>query len=194
MELRGAELRQDSRKAAGIPLVFLPTANTERLASLGPNESETQYYGAGRQRRYNLGGCYGANLSLASNRFALEGWEKIIPLLQDYQLSGNLQVQTTTVQGRLGKGATPQIQGTLTLSGVSAKPPQFPKPIKDLDTRIDFTGERAVFKDTRAWETRASAWRRRSSVFPSRSPISFRLRKYGRRIFKRLYPKIERRT
>ena len=69
-------------------------------------------------------------------------------MLEDYQLSGNLELQKTTVQGKLGKGATPQIQGTVALSGVSAKPPQFPKPIKDLDTRIDFTGQRAALKDT----------------------------------------------
>jgi hypothetical protein len=31
---------------------------------------------------------------------------------------------------------------------VNAKPPEFPKPIKDLDTKIDFTGQKAVLKDT----------------------------------------------
>jgi hypothetical protein len=96
----------------------------------------------------SLGDVTTLNLSLASNRFSLDGWEKIIPLLADYQLSGNLEIQKTNVQGKLGKGAMPQIQGILTLSGVSAKPPQFPKPLKDLDTRIDFTGQRAVLKDT----------------------------------------------
>ena len=103
------------------------------FASLGPNESETEYYGADRQRRGKpRRWCAVLNLSLASNRFSLDGWEKIIPPLNDYQLSGNLEVQKTTVQGKLGKGAMPRIQGSITLSGVNAKPPQFPKPIKDL--------------------------------------------------------------
>ena len=118
----------------------------KRFASLGPNESETEYMELTGNGEVNLGDVPVLNLSLASNRFSLDGWEKIIPLLNDYQLSGNLEVQKTNVQGKLGKGAMPQIQGSLTLSGVSAKPPQFPKPIKDLDTRIDFTGQRATLK------------------------------------------------
>jgi uncharacterized protein involved in outer membrane biogenesis len=137
------------RKAAGIPLVVSADGQYGNgLLRLGQTKAKLNTMELAGKGDIKLGDITILNLSLASNRFALNGWEKIVPILQDYQLSGNLEVQTTTVQGRLGKGATPQIQGTLTLSGVSAKPPQFPKPIKDLDTRIDFTGERAVFRDT----------------------------------------------
>ncbi|HXV82645.1 MAG TPA: AsmA family protein, partial [Candidatus Binatia bacterium] len=137
------------RKASGIP--FIVSADGQysngfvRLGQTKVKLSTMELIGNGD---INLGDVTGLNLSLASNRFSLDGWEKIIPLLEGYQLSGNLEVQKTTVQGKLGKGAMPQIQGTLALSGASAKPPQFPKPIKDLDTRIDFTGQRAVLKDT----------------------------------------------
>jgi AsmA protein len=137
------------RKAAGIP--FIVSADGQygngflRLGQTKAKLNTMELVGNGD---ISLGDITVLNLSLASNRFSFDGWEKIIPLLEDYQLSGNLEVQKTTVQGKLGKGAMPQIQGTLTLSGVSFKPPQFPKPIKDLDTRIDFNGQKAVLKDT----------------------------------------------
>ena len=137
------------RKAAGIP--FIVSADGQYgngLLRLGQTKAKLNTMELVGNGDISLGDVTGLDLSLASNRFSLNGWEKIIPLIEDYQLSGNLEVQKTTVQGKLGKGATPQIQGTVALSGVSAKPPQFPKPIKDLDTRIDFTGQRAALKDT----------------------------------------------
>lgn len=86
------------------------------------------------------------NLSLDSKPASLQGWDKIIPALADYQLSGTMDVKAT-VQGKIGKGATPQIQGILGLKKVSAKPPTFPKPIENLDTAIHFTGQRADIGD-----------------------------------------------
>lgn len=137
------------RKATGIPLIVSADGQYRtgfvRLDQTKVKLNTMELVGNGDIK---LGDVTGLNLSLASNRFSLDGWEKIIPLLEGYQLSGNLEVQKTTIQGKLGKGAMPQIQGTLALSGASVKPPQFPKPIKDLDTRIDFTGQRAVLKDT----------------------------------------------
>ena len=138
------------RKASGIPLIVSADGQYGNgLLRLGQTKAKLNTMDLVGNGDVSLGGDVTVlNLSLASNRFSLDGWEKIIPLLEDYQLSGNLEVQKTTVQGKLGKGMTPQIQGTLALSGVSAKPPQFPKPVKDLDTRIDFTGQRATLKDT----------------------------------------------
>jgi uncharacterized protein involved in outer membrane biogenesis len=137
------------RKTAGIPLTIATEAHFgEGLLRLGQTKMKLHTMDLSGKGDIGLENAPMLNLTLASNRFSLDGWEKIVPQLQDYQLSGNVEVQTTTVQGRLGKGETPKIQGTLALSGVSAKPPHFPKPIKDLDTRIDFTGQRATLKDT----------------------------------------------
>jgi hypothetical protein len=137
------------RKAAGIPLAVATDAQFgDGFFRLGQTKVKFHTMELSGKGDIGLGNAVPLNLSLTSNRFSLDGWEKIVPLLQDYQLSGNVELQATTVQGRFGKSETPKIQGTLTLSGVSAKPPQFPKPIKDLDTRIDFTGQRATLKDT----------------------------------------------
>ena len=86
------------------------------------------------------------NLSLDSKPASLEGWDRIVPALADYQLSGTMDVKAN-IRGSIGKGAAPQIQGTLGLKKVSAKPPSFPKPIEDLDTTVKFSGQRADIND-----------------------------------------------
>jgi AsmA protein len=137
------------RKASGIPFTVAADAQFgDGLFRLGQTKVKFHTMELSGKGDIGLANPATLNLSLASNRFSLDGWEKIVPLLQDYQLSGNVEIQATTIQGRVGKGEAPKVQGTLALSGVSAKPPQFPKPIKDLDTRIDFTGQRATLKDT----------------------------------------------
>ncbi|HEX7231404.1 MAG TPA: AsmA-like C-terminal domain-containing protein [Candidatus Binatia bacterium] len=86
------------------------------------------------------------NLSLDSKPASLEGWDRIIPALANYQLSGTMDMKAT-VRGRMGKGAAPQVEGTLGLKKVSAKPPTFPRPIQNLDTTIRFTGQKADIGD-----------------------------------------------
>jgi AsmA protein len=86
------------------------------------------------------------NLSVKSEPASLDGWEKILPAIAKYQLTGTMDMQAT-VRGKVGKGAAPQVQGVLNLKKASAKPPDFPKPIENLDTRIKFTGQRADIDD-----------------------------------------------
>ena len=94
-----------------------------------------------------LGGAPELNLNFNSKPASLGGWEKILPALAAYQLAGEMQVNAT-VRGRVGKGAVPQVLGTLSLVGASAKPPQFSQPIRDLNTKINFTGAKAEVKET----------------------------------------------
>ena len=56
-------------------------------------------------------------------------------------------VVATKVRGKMGKGAVPEVQGVLSLKKASAKPPEFSKPIENLDTRINFTGQKADISD-----------------------------------------------
>jgi uncharacterized protein involved in outer membrane biogenesis len=134
-------------KAAGIPL---------SLAADASYAGDKILIRKGRLTLYNLklaakgdvrlGAATAVNLSIDSEPASLDGWEKIVPALARYRLTGNMDLKAT-VRGKAGKGAVPQIEGTLTLKGASAKPPDFPKPIEDLDTRINFTGQRADIKD-----------------------------------------------
>jgi uncharacterized protein involved in outer membrane biogenesis len=93
-----------------------------------------------------LGDTTVLNLSIDSKPASLDGWEKIVPAIERYQLKGTMELEAT-VRGRVGKGAAPQVQGVLILKNASAKPPQFPQPVENLDTKIKFTGQRADISD-----------------------------------------------
>lgn len=93
-----------------------------------------------------LGEATALNLSIDSKPATLDGWDKIIPAIASYQLAGSMELQAK-LRGRAGKGATPDVEGVLSLTKASAKPPKFPKPIENLDTKIKFTGQRADISD-----------------------------------------------
>ena len=135
------------RKVAGIPLVLSTDARyANRVVRLRQTKVQLNNMESTVKGDVMVGDAPAVNLALDSNRFSLEGWDKIIPAIHGYDLSGNIEAHTS-IRGKLGQGSAPQIQGTLTLAGVSAKPPRFPQPIKNLDTTINFTGQRAEFKD-----------------------------------------------
>ncbi|HEX2932805.1 MAG TPA: AsmA-like C-terminal region-containing protein, partial [Candidatus Binatia bacterium] len=93
-----------------------------------------------------LGDTTTLNLSINSAPTSLDGWDRIVPAVANYKLTGTMEFQAS-VHGQVGKGAMPQIQGVLSLKKASAKPPEFPKPIENLDTKISFTGQRANISD-----------------------------------------------
>jgi AsmA protein len=135
------------QKGAGIPLTLSTDARYSgdkislRKANLTLNNLKLAAAGD-----VQFGNVTTLNLNVNSEPAALDGWEKIIPAIARYRLSGEMALKAT-VRGQAGKGAAPQIQGSLTLKKVSAKPPDFPTAIEDIDTRIDFTGQRADIKD-----------------------------------------------
>jgi AsmA protein len=89
-----------------------------------------------------FGDATAVNLSVDSEPAQLDGWEKLLPALARYRMSGTMAVKAT-VRGRAGDGTVPQIQGLLTVKNASVNPPDLPKPIEKLDTRVNFTGQRA---------------------------------------------------
>ena len=135
------------QKAAGIPM-RLTTSARYAGGQIGLSKSFLKLHtlelsSAGDVR---LGDSPVVNLSLDSKPASLEGWDQIVPALARYQLAGIMELKAT-VRGRVGKGAAPQVQGVLTLKNASAKPPDFPRPIENLDTSIKFTGQRADIDD-----------------------------------------------
>jgi len=135
-------------KAAGIPFV---------VATDGQYANNTVFLRHAELKLYNLaleskgeirlGGNAELNLNVTSKPASLAGWDKLIPAIASYQLSGEMQINAT-VRGRVGQGVAPKLQGILNLAGVSAKPPQFPHPIKDVSAKVNFTDSKAEVKDT----------------------------------------------
>ncbi|MDH3442388.1 MAG: AsmA family protein [Deltaproteobacteria bacterium] len=135
------------QKAAGIPLtVALDGRYAGDRISIRKGLLKLHTLELASSGDVQLGAKPVLNLTVDSKPASLGGWEKIIPAVASYQLTGTMEVQVTA-RGNVGKGATPQVQGTLSLKNASAKPPKFPKPIENLDTRISFTGQKANISD-----------------------------------------------
>lgn len=93
----------------------------------------------------HLGDGTAVNLALDTRPFSLAGWGSIIPPAAQYELSGTAEVHAM-VRGPIGRGGVPEVQGTVNLSGSSVKPPHWPTPIKNLNSRINFSGQKAEMK------------------------------------------------
>ena len=135
-------------KAPGIPLTISTDAQyANNTVFLRQTEIKLHTVELAGKGEIKLGDGAELNLSLDSKPASLDGWEKIIPAIANYQLSGKTDIRAT-LRGKVSGGASPQIQGVVKLTGVSAKPPQFPKAVKDLNATINFTGQRADIKET----------------------------------------------
>jgi uncharacterized protein involved in outer membrane biogenesis len=86
------------------------------------------------------------NVSVHSQPASLEGWGTIVPVLARYQMSGMVNLRAT-VRGKLGKGNAPLVDGILQLKNASARPPEFPQAITNLDAKIRLSGHRADIQD-----------------------------------------------
>ncbi|HWX76963.1 MAG TPA: AsmA family protein, partial [Candidatus Acidoferrales bacterium] len=136
------------QKPPGIPLTVSTEAQfSNGTVSLRPSEIKLHTLELATKGDVTLGDGTGLNLTVTSKPASLDGWEKIIPAIANYRLSGKTEVRAT-IRGKFGQGAIPEIQGVMNLAGVSAKPPQFPKAVKDLTATIDFTGRKANIKET----------------------------------------------
>jgi len=135
-------------KAAGVPLLLTADAQyANHTLFLRHAAMKLHTLALESKGEVRLGGAAELNLNFTSKPASLEGWDKIVPAIAGYQLAGEMQINAT-LRGAAGQGGAPQIQGALSLVNVSAKPPQLPKPIKDLNARINFTGAKAEVKDT----------------------------------------------
>jgi AsmA protein len=90
--------------------------------------------------------------TLDLDSISLADLEKTLPVLgrripKGTSFSGNVGAQSR-FSGRLGKDVLPEINGTLSLNGVSARMPALAQPITDLNAKINFTGKNAELPET----------------------------------------------
>ena len=99
-----------------------------------------------------LGETLGMDLKLDSNAVDLAGWQELLPQLQNFSPSGQLEIHTQFT-GELGQSEDkplPDITGTLALRQVSAQLAQLPQPLTDVNATVTFTGQGAELQDTTA--------------------------------------------
>jgi len=136
------------RKPQGIPLRLSTDARvTKKAVALQKTKIQLHTLELTGSGEMGLGKVPSLRLTLDSNRAALAGWEKIIPSLPISDLSGNLEVHTR-IQGEMGNGKLPKIDGSLNLASVNATLPSVSKPLSDLNAKVTFTGERAELTET----------------------------------------------
>lgn len=135
------------QKAAGIPLTLEADARYagDRIA-IRKSRLTLHTLKLAAAGDVQLGDATVLNLAVDSEPASLEGWEKIVPNIERYRLKGAMELQAT-VRGKVGSGGAPQVQGSLTFKNASAQPPDFPKRIENLDTRVRFDGQRADISD-----------------------------------------------
>lgn len=141
-------LGDNFNKPKGIPFVISTDAMvTENAIGLENTKIKLQTLELTGGGKIGLGETPSLNLTIASNQADLSVLKEILPALSGYELSGKLKTDAK-IQGGLGDGNVPEINGTLTLAGVTAQPPQIPKPIRDLNAKIYFTGQQAKVEKT----------------------------------------------
>jgi len=134
-------------KPVGVPLTFSTQARYDgNKVALRKSYLKLHTLELASAGEIQIGDATVLNLTIDSKPASLEGWNKILPGIERYQLKGTMDFQAA-VRGKVGKGSAPEVQGVLTLRNASAQPPDFPKPIENLDTRIKFTGQRADISD-----------------------------------------------
>jgi hypothetical protein len=92
------------------------------------------------------GSASSLDLTLASQRTDLKGWEELMPQLKPYRLSGAAQAQAR-LRGDLKGGRSPLIDGLLSVEQGSFQVPGLEKPIESLNLKAAFKGDRAEVKD-----------------------------------------------
>ena len=84
-----------------------------------------------------LGDTPRVKLDLKSDAVDLSGWDAMLPQLEQYDLSGNVEVKIQ-VDGAVAPGSLPPSQGRAALHDVSFKLPRSPRPIEDLSGEVMF--------------------------------------------------------
>ena len=157
-------------KASSVPLEFTGNAQYAndtvyiRNADLKLNALAINSKG-----EVHLGDETTVNLALDAKPFSLAGWDNMVPAVAPYELSGKAEIHAT-LRGRIGKGGAPDIQGTVTLAGASIKPPHWATPVKDLNSRITFSGQRA--ETQKAWFNLGSSKVRFAAAVERFSPLT----------------------
>lgn len=133
-------------KAAGVPLELAADARyrngTIYLRKAGLKLHTLVLNSKGE---VHLGNAPTVNVSLDAKPTALDGWEKVVPGVAPYRLSGTMEAHAL-LRGRIGKKAVPNVRGTATLTDVSIQPPKLTMPVKNLNARISFNGRGAEIK------------------------------------------------
>lgn len=96
-----------------------------------------------------IGGATVVDLKLQSNKAGLGEIANSFPIAKQYSPSGKFQIETE-ITGRYGPDEFPDIRGTAMLEDAGISLPQLAKPLKEINSVINFTGTNANIEETTA--------------------------------------------
>ena len=97
------------------------------------------------QGELELGGPAALDLSLEMASTEIGGWNRWVPMLADYALSGRAAV-TAEVTAKQGDEASPRIHGTATLLKTSFEVPALEEPVEEFSAAVEFSNHGATFR------------------------------------------------
>jgi hypothetical protein len=109
------------------------------------------------------------DVQLAVSPTALAGWEKLLPALQDYDLSGTLEAKLAA-KGALAGEKLPAVTGAVTFRDVHAQADGSPQRIDELSGTLEFTGNGVVLPPTK-FKLGGSPAELRATVEPLDAPV-----------------------
>ncbi|MFQ5960248.1 MAG: AsmA family protein [Candidatus Methylomirabilales bacterium] len=141
-------LKDRFQKPKGIPLLLSTDARVTKskisLKKANITLHTLELSGTGTITREKTPGL---RLTVDSIRGDLTGWEEMFPFLQGYNLSGALEGQAR-IEGKITRGRTPNINGSVSLTALRATLPQLPQPLTAQRATVTFTGQQAALKET----------------------------------------------
>jgi uncharacterized protein involved in outer membrane biogenesis len=133
-------------KPAGIPLVLETAAHSNDKIAIQNAELKLHTLPLRIKGDIVLGNPPVINLSVDSDPTSLQGWDKLVPAVANYDLKGKMDLGAT-VRGPVGAGKNPQVDGNLSLQSASIKVPELPKAIENLNAELKFSEARAEAKE-----------------------------------------------
>ncbi len=97
------------------------------------------------QGELELGGPAALDLSLEMASTETGGWNRWVPMLTEYALSGRAAV-TAEVTAKQGDEASPRIHGTATLLKTSFKVPALEEPLEEFSAAVEFSNHGVTFR------------------------------------------------
>ena len=97
------------------------------------------------QGELELGGPAALDLSLEMASTEIGGWNRWVPMLTEYALSGRAAV-TAEVTAKQGDEASPRIHGTATLLKTSFEVPALEEPVEEFSAAVEFSNHGATFR------------------------------------------------
>ncbi|HEX3034479.1 MAG TPA: AsmA-like C-terminal region-containing protein [Thermodesulfobacteriota bacterium] len=136
------------QKPAGVPLILSTGARiTKNAINLKDTNINLATLKLNLDGEIGLGETPSLNLAVNSDQAELSALEKTLTALKDYDLSGSFKVNAK-IQGEVGEGKVPNVNGILTIADAKAVVPKIAKPIRDLDAKVNFTGQAARLEET----------------------------------------------